>query len=430
MRRTGTFLAALLAICLCGAAAQWTHAWTTGGDALWADFGSPQLLDSATLAFVAQTYQIVSLEKCLGHAVPLSTEDAYIATAGALKALNPALRTLFYFHASVDISGPTFAPCYAAGAYRLAHPELWLYGDDGAPVLNGPFTFHNLTLAATQRYMVDTPMGVLRRAPGLFDGVFADGALAGPYANVSAARAAEYNAALYALGLTQSLALNAARPGAPGGVQVIGNGLAQYWTSDPAFSRDSGMGMVPFYDGVCVEHFAAFEMTAANCSLVPELMADMLQRIAAVAALNKTVLVKGWPGPVTTPISDLGPSWPAACGRPAGATHEARASDALEWFEPSYALFLLAAEPTVFWSYSTWYGLADGYWAPASPAQANLTSAPLGWYPDLARPLGEPAGPAARVPGGSGWRYERAFEHAAVSVDLADYRASAKIVWS
>lgn len=414
------------------AAAQWAHGWETGGAALWADFGSPTLLTDDKLQFVAATYAIVSLEKCFGQAVPMSTEDAFVATARSLKALAPAIKTLFYFHAAVDISGPTFTPCYAAGAYFLAHPELWLYGDDGVtPVLNGQFLMHNLTLAATERYMADVPLGVLQREPALFDGVFADGALAGPITtNVSQERTAAFNTALYALGLTQSLALNAARPDAPGGVQVIGNGLAQYWTShNPDFPRDDGMGMVPFYDGVCVEHFAAFEMTDTNCSLVPAYMAEMLEHIAAVAADNKTVLIKGWPGPITLPITALGPSWPAACGAAPGDSHAARAQDALDWFTPSYALFLLAVEPTVYWSYSWWYGFADGYWAPQTAADANSTSAPLGWYPDLARPLGAPDGPAARVPGGSGWLYTRSFAHARVSVDLADYRRTANITW-
>ena len=188
--------------------------------------------------------------------------------------------------------------------------------------------------------------------------------------------------------------------------------------------------MVPFYDGVCVEHFAAFEMTAPNCSLVPDLMRDMLERIAAVAALNKTVLIKGWPGPVTTPITDLGPTWPRACGSQPVDSHAARAQDALEWFTASYALFLLAVEPTVFYSYSWWYGFDDGYWAPNNVTEQNATSAPLGWYPYLDRQLGAPMGPAARVAGGSGWLYTRSFAHAHVSVDLADYRNTASIDWS
>jgi len=145
-------------------------------------------------------------------------------------------------------------------------------------------------------------------------------------------------------------------------VQVIGNGLAQYHQANPGFPADDGFGMVAYFDGVCVEHFAAFEMTnTQNCSLVPEMMRDMLARIAATAALNKTVLIKGWPGPITLPIDTLGPEWPASCGAAAGDSREARGVSALEWFTPSFALFLLAVEPTVFWSYSWWYSLDDGY---------------------------------------------------------------------
>ena len=389
------------------------------------------MLTAEKNAIIASTYAIVSLEKCWGRAQNFTTEDAFIIQARALKAVNPALKTIFYFHATCDISGPSFAPCYASGAFFMAHPELWLYNDTNQPLMNGPFIFHNLTTAAGERYLVDAVLGVQRRAPELFDGVFSDGALAQPYAGMSSpARTGAENAAINAVALAQSLALNAAAGAPAEGVRVVGNGLAQYALDDPAFPPDLGMAMVPFMDGVCVEHWAAFEMTnAANCSLIPARMAQMLGLIAAVAAQNKTVLIKGWPGPVTTPITSMGPSWPASCGAPAGAYREARGRDALAWFTPSYALFLLAVEDTVFWSYSWWYSEADGYWAPASVAEANLTSAPLGWYPDLQRPVGAPRGPAARVAGGSGWVYQRDFEHATVTVDLADYKAGA-IVWA
>ena len=131
---------------------------------------------------------------------------------------------------------------------------------------------------------------------------------------------------------------------------------------------------------------------------------------------------------MTTPITSLGPSWPASCGAPAGSTHAERGQQALEWFVPAYALFLLAVEPTVYWSYSWWYSVDDGIFAPATPADANSTSAPVNWYPDLQKPLGAPAGPAARVPGGSGWVYTRTFDHAVVTVDLSNWRG-ATIAW-
>jgi hypothetical protein len=328
----------------------------------------------------------------------------------------------------VDISGPTFSPCYAAGEYFIAHPELWVYDDFGNVIMNGPFYLHNLTVADTERYMVSTPLGVQARNSSLFDGIFADSTLASPYANLSQAPDDALNAAINEVSLAQSLAFNAAAPdgGSSGlGIQVIGNGLAQYHGANPGFPADDGMGMVPFMDGVCVEHFAAFEMTnTSNCSLIPAMMQEMLGHIAATAALNKTVLIKGWPGPVNTPIAQFGPTWPASCGADAGETRIARAANALAYFTPSYALFLLAVEPTVYWSYSWWYSIADGYFPPASEADANTTSAPLGWYPDLSKPLGAPLGPATQIEGGSGWIYTRSFEHAMVSVDLANYQAA------
>lgn len=398
---------------------------------LWADFGSPHLLDAETAASVASLYSIVSVEKCFGQQDGLFTEDAFLRTAAQLKALSPSTRVLFYFHMIVDISGPTFPPCYAAGSYFLNRTDLWLRNDSGAPLMNGPFLQHDLTVADAQRYMVETPLGVLQRGldAGLFDGVFADGSLASPYAGMAQERNDELNAAVNAVGLAESLALNAAAAAANASVeiQVIGNGLAQYHSANPGFPADDGFGMVAFFDGVCVEHFAAFEMTdSTNCSLVPQMMQDMLARIAATAALNKTVLVKGWPGPITLPIGPFGPSWPASCGAgDGGDSHAARGAAAVEWFTPSYALFLLAVEPTVFWSYSWWYDLHDGYYPPANSSMANTTSAPLGWYPDLARPLGTPLGPAVQ---GQDWVYTRSFERANVTVDLADYK-TATISW-
>ena len=45
----------------------------------------------------------------------------------------------------------------------------------------------------------------------------------------------------------------------------------------------------------------------------------------------------------------------------------------------------------------------------------------------LDMPLGAPLGPAARVPGGSGWAYQRDFELATAFIDLSDY-SSGRVV--
>lgn len=78
--------------------------------------------------------------------------------------------------------------------------------------MNGPFLEHNLTLAEVVRYMVATPLGVLQADPSLFDGVFADGTLSGPYPNMSQARMDALNSAIDSTTLAASLALHAVKP--------------------------------------------------------------------------------------------------------------------------------------------------------------------------------------------------------------------------
>ena len=72
---------ASLAVAAASAAGGWRHAFE---NFLWADFSSPTLLPADVNAFIASTYAIVSLEKCFGRAQNLTTEDAFIAAAGAL----------------------------------------------------------------------------------------------------------------------------------------------------------------------------------------------------------------------------------------------------------------------------------------------------------------------------------------------------------
>jgi len=79
---------------------------------------------SALLIFVSPLYQ-VSLEKCFGSGMPggMTTETAFAITAAHLKAAVPSVKVLFYWHATVEIAGPTFKPCYAAGSEFLEHPD-------------------------------------------------------------------------------------------------------------------------------------------------------------------------------------------------------------------------------------------------------------------------------------------------------------------
>jgi hypothetical protein len=164
------FSATLIVLLVGISSAAWRHGWGSGADMLWADFGSTLLLNANQSSFIADAYSIISLEKCFGQGSNLTTEEAFAVTSAQLKAIDPTTKVLFYWHSVVDISGPSFPPCYAAGKLFLEHPEWWLRNDSGGPIYNGPFLLHNLTLAPVMRYMMGVPLGVLQANPDLFDG--------------------------------------------------------------------------------------------------------------------------------------------------------------------------------------------------------------------------------------------------------------------
>jgi len=77
----------------------WTHSWNRALEAQFIDFGYG-LLNSEQAAFVASHYSIVSLEKCTGNP---HTEAGIWATATQLKAINPAIKVLFYIHTDLSV---------------------------------------------------------------------------------------------------------------------------------------------------------------------------------------------------------------------------------------------------------------------------------------------------------------------------------------
>jgi hypothetical protein len=70
--------------------------------------------------------------------------------------------------------------------------------------------------------------------------------------------------------------------------------------------------------------------------------------------------VKAWPGPVTTPIEALGPSWTSAAGAPAPSDYDGRAAAAAQWLEPALAAYLILAQNNTFMSYSWWCVVGEG----------------------------------------------------------------------
>jgi hypothetical protein len=421
---TASAAAVALAFLPAGASASaWTHGWGSVGEMLWADFagaGYQYTLTDEQVAFVANTYAIVSIEKCFAEANFTNTEDAVVATARRLKAVNDSVKVLMYYHVSQD-----FSDCYAAGRTVFnATPAWWLKDDSGALYGDPSRRVHDTTLQAVLDYYPASIVNATRLPgayPGLLDGIFADGTGGTSFSNMNAARlSAVDEGQKVMMNMTRAAIQTAMGPTA----QVIGNGLGLYPNDPP----DHGVSFLPSLDGVVWEHFLAFEMLdPKNGSLIPTLFDESLQLIAEAVALDKTVLIKGWPGPATTPILPLGPAWPAGFpGGPVPDTYVGRAAAAAQYVEPALAGFLLAAAPSVWWSYSTWYTSPDGYFpCPAT----HECSTPDDFYPTFANALGSPAGPAQRVPGGSGWVYTRAFEHATVTFDAVNWLNGSSVTW-
>jgi hypothetical protein len=91
----------------------WAHSWDTAGQAWWGDFGY-SLLNKEQATFIANNYYMASLEKCTGKGQGLFTEQGVYQTAKQLKAINPAVKTVFYWH-----TGQAGIGCFGAATTVL-----------------------------------------------------------------------------------------------------------------------------------------------------------------------------------------------------------------------------------------------------------------------------------------------------------------------
>lgn len=129
---------------------------------------------------------------------------------------------------------------------------------------------------------------------------------------------------------------------------VLCNGINMYpnaFNPGTPMLPDYNFGIVDECDGVETEHLAAFESRDhATGRLNITRVRKNLELIEQAAAMNKTVMINMWAGPVVRP-DGWGPA-----GTTPNTTSEWRA--ALEQhFNFSAALFLVVAAPTVFFEY-------------------------------------------------------------------------------
>ena len=129
------------------------------------------------------------------------------------------------------------------------------------------------------------------------------------------------------------------------------------------------------------------------------------------------------PTPAPTPASPyntfIATTWQGPVRMPS--TAEGVRQAAADTLVQSLAPFLIVANEHVFLQYSWFYEMQDGN-IPCPPAiECGM---PSSWYPEYAKPLGAPKGPAVK----NGYVWTREFAHASVYVDVRS-RASSKITW-
>jgi hypothetical protein len=400
--------------------ADWGHGWATAGSMLWVDIAAragPLL--PAQLQFLADTYSIISLEKCFNSAqFPGSTEGGARNASAALRRLNPALKVTFYFHRHKFFGG-----CYDSNA--AFNRSAWSAVDDAgipfAPIL------YNTSLPQVQAYLASASVlpedgGSAPDGLPYFDGVFADGTAdaASEYGIRAERYAAIAQGSHASLALTQAAVRAAMRPGA----RLIGNGITMYEGNPP----DHGLAVLPWVDGLCHEHFLGFEqLDRATGQTSPAMFAAVVSAIHAATDAGKVVLVKGWPGPACAPIGPLGPSWCGSAASPLLATAAGRAQASALLLQPALAGFLVLANRLTFFSYTWWY-TQDGGGVPCAPGSEATCTFPMagGWFPELGRRLGAPLGGAAVSADGA--LYTREFEFASVRFNAANV-SNSSIQW-
>lgn len=364
-------LLGLLALLAGRCGAQYTHSWDAPVSRMsWVDFtshhglpGGSVNLTAGQLRFIAENYAIVSMEKCFGNPrnETLAVFDEYVPM---FKHYNPDLKVIFYWNAD-----NFFPQCYGTQAPTVAaHPEWLATQDSGAPIPGLPTL--NDTIAEQREWWVS--VAAERK---LADGYFVDGAGTHIIKGVSPDRNSALTKGLK-LKLDELRAAVHPRP-------VFGNTITAYYTV-PNYDLD----FLSHMDGACSEHVGAFEAVmpgenALNVTLTSGLL-SVLWKVAS--KMNKTVLTRTWPGPVTGPITVAGPSW----NHNSPNTTAERIAGELKYVDFSAGMWLVTATEYTYWSYNWWYSFDNGV------APCPTCEAPPGWYPIFNKIPGKPKGPALR----------------------------------
>ena len=429
---------------------------------LWADFGSASYLpgerqganrpcpaplgdlfcglSDKDAKFIAKTYSVISLEKCFGVRPGNSNQSNhtmanFATTAKQIMRLAPPNRKpqiLFYWSSNIAV-----ADCYEDnfGGAILQHKDWWLKNKTGGYMWQsihsiGKRPYIDFTVAAAASWWVSIPIAAYNLSGGAMGGVFVDSA--GDWADVLVARKQ--------IGTQKAAALNTAHRTAIRKLRkqlhqtigpdalLLGNALGP--CLHPPCSAD-GIDLLRdnTLDGVCAEHFGAFEWlkNQSTGEVDPFVVRQWLDLFEAAANTQGSVFVKTWPGPVTSPIDEMGPSWPIDylnpfTKQPLNRSNDGISAAAAQMLNYSLACYLCVWRPNFHFSYGWWYDVSQGY-LPGSDS-------PLAWYPQFSKGIGKPISTANITGRNSGEMItcSRSFEGVDVFVDFLNF-SSAKLIF-
>ena len=419
------------------------HGFSDVNHLMWGWLGAP--FSPTVTEFYAETYDLIVLSSGSrinwDNTTATKDWDLY-SQALELRRLNPKVKILLYEATQWGTLGQ--------GPTELKeHPEFWLRDDNGVPYLDarGNPASMDFRIKQAREWWVT----MIQQAQAgkntrfLFDGLLVDSGSASIHVNFNDAshKMSAANERLLIEAKMQMLSeaqdfysrLNSGR--------VLSNPLLN-WGVIGFPDREAKLDFPltyhwQFVEGALDEMFGGFSSLQGeqgfgnrtglwNATTMNISMTAMLN----LTAQNKTVLVRGYPGPCGVPFTYLNtsnprqklviPSYPELYPVKSPVTlAQARAAAGSERFiTQALAPYLIVANPNIWWSYAWFYSPNSGWY----PCSDESCIGPTEWYPLFSKKLGEPISP----PSCSGFKWVRKYAHADVSVDLEDPEA-ASITW-
>jgi len=295
---------------------------TSGKLALWTDisFWGPTDFEELDfkLGFLMDNYDIISLEKCLWENDPGDdqTEDMFQRLVSRMRELRPnsTASILYYWHVSMSYQ------CYDSIDYLQTRPDLWFNDTNGYPVMYGGHKkpFFDYRIPEAFDIWVSSALEQVELCEGKCQGVYLDGIRHTYLSNCQVKTCGENADSCCELTEEDELEWNKERIRATGVLRdrlhdldptyiVIGNDLANWDFNSHNTEHSIVEDNIDVVDGFCMDHFMTFEDVQGHAPFVkPNNIENRIKDRNTILEANKTLVLKGSPGPVGTPWKTIG----------------------------------------------------------------------------------------------------------------------------